>query len=105
MQTARRTVLRAALMSVVLLGLLLRFSEIYLLNMPEGRVWGVADDVYITADYARTVALGQGPLWYAGAPRVEGCSSPLWVLVMAPYHWLPGASEKGLGLYLLVVDA
>jgi arabinofuranosyltransferase len=71
---------------------------------PLGDAWGVADDVYITADFARTLAHGGGPLWYEGAPRVEGFSSPLWVLVLALLHRNPAFSEDTLGVHVLAVN-
>ena len=71
---------------------------------PLGTAWGVADDVYITADFARTFANGGGPVWYEGAPRVEGFSSPLWMLVLALLHLNPVLKENGLGLHVLVVN-
>lgn len=71
---------------------------------PLGTAWGVADDAYITADFARTLAHGGGPLWYEGAPRVEGFSSPLWVVVLALLHMNPAFSEDALGLHVLAVN-
>ena len=71
---------------------------------PFGNTWGVADDVYITADFARTLAHGGGPVWYEGAPRVEGFSSPLWVLVLSVLHLNPAFSEDALGLHVLAVN-
>jgi hypothetical protein len=105
MRAAQRTGIRVAITAAIWLVIMLRLSQPYWLVMPEGRTWGVADDVYITADYARTFAMGQGPLWYPGAPRVEGFSSPLWMLILTPFHWLPGVSERGLGLYVLTLCA
>jgi hypothetical protein len=71
---------------------------------PLGDAWGVADDVYITADFARTLAHGGGPVWYEGAPRVEGFSSPLWVLVLAALHLNPAFTEDALGFHVLGVN-
>jgi arabinofuranosyltransferase len=71
---------------------------------PFGNAWGVADDVYITADFARTLAHGGGPVWYEGAPRVEGFSSPLWMLVLAVLHLNPAFSEDALGWHVLAVN-
>lgn len=65
-----------------------------------GEVWGVADDVYITADFSRTIAEGGGIRWFPGAPKVEGSSSPLWMFAIAPLHYLPGFSESRLGLFV-----
>ncbi len=71
---------------------------------PLGTVWGVLDDVYITADYARTLAHGGGLAWFDGAPRVEGFSSPLWVFVLALLHLNPGFTESALGVHVVAVN-
>ncbi len=47
------------------------------------------DDAYITYRYARNLAEGAGPVYNAGS-RVEGYSSPLHVLILAPLWWLVG---------------
>ncbi|HMJ15896.1 MAG TPA: hypothetical protein VK524_30980, partial [Polyangiaceae bacterium] len=82
-----------------------KLFEGYKLRPPSGVVWGVADDAYITADFARTFAQGYGLRWYPGAPTIEGFSSPLWVVAMAALHWLPGFSERQLGLYVFGLNA
>jgi hypothetical protein len=69
-----------------------------------GTTWAVADDVYITADFARTFVHGEGLRWYPGAPKVEGFTSPLWVVALAILHRLPGFSEDRLGLYVLALN-
>ncbi|MEI2697163.1 MAG: hypothetical protein V9E94_02025 [Microthrixaceae bacterium] len=38
--------------------------------------------------YARTAAAGGGPVWYPGAPVVEGITNPGWTAVMAAVHRL-----------------
>ncbi|HEY6560744.1 MAG TPA: hypothetical protein VI072_25880 [Polyangiaceae bacterium] len=81
------------------------FLSYLLIHDSIGVVWAVADDAYITADFARTLAQGEGLRWYPGAPKVEGFSSPLWVLVMAPLHWLPGFTEDRLGLFVFGVNS
>ena len=68
------------------------------------QVWGVCDDIYISACFARTLAEGEGALWYPGAPRVEGVSNPLWVAVLAGVHRLPGFAEARLGLFVMLIQ-
>lgn len=66
----------------------------------EGRrVHGVADDIYITACFARSLAQGAGPVWFPGAEPVEGFSSPVHVLLLGAAHALPFFREDDLGLY------
>lgn len=101
----RRSIAVAIFLSVVWIGLCLRFNEYNWFEPPTGKIWGVVDDVYVTADYARTLATGGGPLWYPGAPRVEGFTSPLWVVLFAGIHVLPGFSEARLGAYVFALNA
>jgi hypothetical protein len=54
-----------------------RFFQSYVLVTPFGRTFGVHDDIYISADFARTFAAGDGLRWYPNGPKVEGFSSPL----------------------------
>lgn len=81
-----------------------RFFQSFVLETPFGRTWGVSDDIYISADFARTLAEGQGLRWYPGAPKVEGFSNPLWVLVLAAIHLVPGFKENALGLWVLGIN-
>ena len=81
-----------------------RYFDSYVLQTRFGSTWAVADDVYISADFARTFSSGDGLRWYPGAPKVEGFSNPLWVLLLAAVHWLPGFSEARLGLYVLAAQ-
>ena len=46
------------------------------------------DDATISMSYARTAAAGGGPVWYPGAPVVEGITNPGWTAVMAAVHRL-----------------
>jgi hypothetical protein len=46
------------------------------------------DDASISMSYARTAAAGGGPVWYPGAPVVEGITNPGWTAVMAVVHRL-----------------
>lgn len=48
---------------------------------------------------------GDGLRWYSGAPKVEGYTNPLWVLILALLHWLPGFDEDWLGLYVVCGNA
>jgi hypothetical protein len=68
-------------------------------------VWGIADDVYISACFGRSLVHGDGLVWYAGAPRVEGISNPLWTCLIGLVHWLPGFNEDRLGLYVVSLNA
>ncbi len=53
------------------------------------RVWWLGDDMMISMSYARSLAQGNGLIWYSGTPRVEGYSNLGWTLVMAAVHLLP----------------
>lgn len=70
-----------------------------------GAIWGVADDVYISADFGRTLAEGGGPRWFPGAPKVEGFTSPAWILVLAVLHLFPSLTGRQLGLTVFAVNA
>jgi len=84
-------------LALVWTGLLWRFSEPH--RLPGG-LWAVADDIYISASFARTMAEGGGLRWYPEAPKVEGITNPLWTGVLAVLHGLPGFSEDRLGAYV-----
>jgi len=49
-------------------------------------VWGT-DDAYITYRYARNIARGHGPVFNPGE-RVEGCSTLLYALLLAPAFFI-----------------
>jgi hypothetical protein len=49
----------------------------------------LVDDAMISMTYARNLAHGNGLVWYAGGPRVEGITNPLWTGWMAVLHLLP----------------
>ena len=76
----------------------------YRFDTAFGPLWGMPDDVYISAAFARTFAHGGGLRWYPGAPAVEGFSNPLWVLVLALLHVVPGFREDDLGLYVGILN-
>jgi arabinofuranosyltransferase len=84
---------------------LLRFYRRFIFDEPGGRVFGLADDVYISACFGRSLFAGQGFVWYAGAPRVEGISNPAWSLLIGALHRAPGFTEDRLGLYVIALNA
>lgn len=49
----------------------------------------VVDDAYVSLRYARNLALGNGLVYNAGQPPVEGYTNFLWVLWLAPGTLLP----------------
>ncbi len=80
------------------------FAAQYVFGLDGQRCWGVSDDIYISACYARNLAHGAGAVWYPGAAPVEGFSNPLWTLLLALVHALPFFREEQLGLYVLVLQ-
>jgi hypothetical protein len=52
------------------------------------------DDAMISMRYARNLADGNGLVWNADGPAVEGYSNLLWTLYMAVLHVLPISSAK-----------
>jgi hypothetical protein len=81
-----------------------RFYRRFIYESPIGRVWGLADDVYISACFGRSLVQGAGFVWYAGAPRVEGISNPLWSAAIGLLHVLPGFSADRLGAFVLALN-
>lgn len=59
------------------------------------------DDANIFFVYARNLASGHGLVWNIGGPRVEGFSSPLWLLMMTPLFAM--MREPEFPLFLLSV--
>lgn len=57
------------------------------------------DDANIFFVYARNLAAGHGFVWNTGGPRVEGFSSPLWLLLITPFFAAHSSPE--LSLFLL----
>ena len=57
---------------IALLGLLLFFASFFVFRIDGDLVFGVSDDIYISACYARNLAAGHGAVWYPGAAPVEG---------------------------------
>jgi hypothetical protein len=103
----RRALQAAAALSCALFQLwaLGRFYRRFIYDEPTGRVFGLADDVYISACFGRTLFAGHGLVWYPGAPRVEGISNPAWSVLLGALHGLPGFSEDHLGLFVVGLNA
>jgi len=60
------------------------------------------DDAMITLNYARNIVRGNGFVWYPGGEKVEGASSPLWVIVTAATHLILDSDRYTPGLVQLV---
>jgi hypothetical protein len=93
--------LAATLLQVAVL---VGFSALYVFVIDGQRYWAVSDDIYISACYARSIAHGQGAVWYPGTPPVEGFSNPLWTLLLALVQRLPLFREEYLGLFVLLLQ-
>jgi hypothetical protein len=102
--TGRRWRLLMGAVALGLLAMTVRFFGVYRLRDSLGTSWAVADDVYISADFARTFAEGHGLLWYEGAPKVEGFTNPSWVALLSLIHLTPAFEEDRLGLYVAAVN-
>lgn len=83
----------------------IRFYRVFIYATDKGTIWGLADDIYISAAFGRNLFSGHGPLWYPGAPRVEGVTNPLWTVVLGAMHLLPGMTEENLGLFVISLNA
>lgn len=81
------------------------YTAFYLYQIKDHRVWGLSDDAYVSACYARNLAHGAGCVWYPGAARVEGFSNPLWVFIMALMHRMPGFHEARLGGWIMALQS
>lgn len=84
---------------------LARFYRRFIYDDASGRVWGLSDDMYISACFGRSLFSGAGFVWYEGAPKVEGISNPLWAVAIGALHKLPGFSEERLGLFVIGLNA
>lgn len=87
-QDAARTLwtVAAAGIALFLLRVLLK-SKTTILPWPGGeRFFWLDDDMMISMRYARNLAAGNGLVWNAGEPPVEGFSNFLWTLFMALPH-------------------
>ncbi len=60
------------------------------------------DDAMISMSYARTLAEGQGLVWYPDAAKVEGFTNPLWTFMMSVLHWL-GLSASLISLVIMLI--
>jgi hypothetical protein len=100
----RRWRLFAGALALGIVAMTVRFAGGYRLHTPVGTSWGVADDVYISANFARTFAEGHGLVWFEGAPKVEGFTNPLWVAILAVVHLIPGYDEDHLGVYVATIN-
>ncbi|MCX7624838.1 MAG: hypothetical protein N2Z21_01280 [Candidatus Sumerlaeaceae bacterium] len=58
------------------------------------RVFCLVDDAMVSMRYALNLARGDGWVWNPNRERVEGCTNPLWCLVMAAVHLLPLSLSK-----------
>ncbi|HEX4352575.1 MAG TPA: hypothetical protein VHZ95_06670, partial [Polyangiales bacterium] len=73
----RRWLQASLLLALIQLWALARFYRRFIYDEASGRVFGLADDMYISACFGRSLFAGSGFIWYPGAPRVEGISNPL----------------------------
>jgi hypothetical protein len=62
------------------------------------------DDAMISMTYARNLAEGEGLVWNAGEPAVEGYSNFLWTVLMAPAQML-GLDDRFAGAPILLLGA
>jgi hypothetical protein len=60
------------------------------------------DDAMVSMCYARSLAQGDGLVWHAGAPLVEGVTNLLWTLVMALPH-LAGLADSKTSLVMQLI--
>lgn len=58
------------------------------------RYFVLFDDAMISMCYAKNFAAGSGLVWYEGAPKVQGFTNLLWVMLMAVPHLLKIAAAK-----------
>lgn len=78
-----------------------RFHRMFVFADAGQATYGVSDDVYITASFGRSLFTGHGAVWYAGAPKVEGYTSPLWTAIVGAFHIVPGFDESAIGLWIV----
>ena len=84
--------------------ILLFFYRSFIFTIDNKLIWGTSDDIYISACYARNMSQGHGLVWYPEAPKVEGFSNPLWVMLLSVLHVLPFFVEENLGLFLIAIN-
>lgn len=93
-QTWAKSFRDAAIRFVLILGIAL-FAVARARPQIESVEVGV-DDANIFFVYGKNLAAGHGFVWNAGGERVEGFSSMLWVLFMAPFFRLAQNPERAL---------
>jgi hypothetical protein len=94
----------SAITATLLVVAMSRFYRRFIFDEPTGRVWGLADDVYISACFGRMFVRGEGLLWYRGAPHVEGITNPLWSVLIGLLHLLPGFTQDRVGLFVVALN-
>ncbi len=89
------------------------FAALLITALVTGALWltlgspalGI-DDADIARVYGRNVAAGHGPVYTPGFERVEGYSSPAWMLAWAAAYRLPGQPVAWMaGLSMLLCSA
>lgn len=98
------SVLLALPICILVVGLV-RFYRRFIYTDGSGKLWGLSDDMYISASFGRSLFSGAGFVWYEGAPKVEGISNPLWSIVLGALHRLPWFTEERLGLFVVGLNA
>ena len=78
-----------------------RFIQMSLFTVDGQTYAALFDDAMISMTYARSLANGDGLVWYPGAERIEGFSNPLWVGFMALLHLLP-IPQRLMGLPVMI---
>lgn len=96
--TPARLIATVAFMGVVLhTGLMLLAA----LTGGPGLRFTLFDDAMISMDYARTLVDTGEFVWFAGAPRVQGITNPMWAGWMALIH-LVGLEGTGAALAVII---
>jgi len=66
------------------------------------------DDTYITFRYAANLAHGFGIVWNSGGAHTEGCTTFLFMLLLAPFSWMGWdlvVVSQGISVVAVVVSA
>jgi hypothetical protein len=84
---------------------LAHFYRRFVYDDAGGRVWGIADDMYLSACFGRSLVSGAGVVWYEGAPKLDGIANPLWAVAIGALHKLPLFTEERLGLFVVSLNA
>ncbi len=80
--TRHRTIVIAGLLLVGIVSALVLAGWIHFCS------FDLVDDTYISMVYAKHFAAGHGIVFYPGGERIEGYTSPLWMLFLALAAWL-----------------